>query len=257
INKLNVSISNSLEKKNITISNLLEQKNTSKSDLSERRTAYMENLFNYKNETEMIKSTINFIESECSKVSVPGLNLAPEPKCCNSIMTFIETEAICNSTELINYDFSLQDHVELYNIQENYCKVVEKIRKQNIELTDLIIAACIMVSEYEVLTLPARKLQFSMSPLTTPFSLTTAGATLGNYMFGGPGPCGLTLSLYFVRACATRCDTHSLIGIGRSSIPVSCIAQCEQFTEDACMRGCRRYGCSVPYYECMNMMCSF
>ncbi|KAF7458016.1 hypothetical protein HWI79_1582 [Cryptosporidium felis] len=193
-----------------------------------------------------------FVEKRCEELEIPGIKLKPSPNCCQSLVVNLELGMLCSKAEKLREG---RPNHSLDNYYDETCSPVRALKLLRDKESELLISSCVMVVEYLQVHGHKRNLQFNVEFLPTPLSLISSGSTLGNYEFQGNGPCALTLSMYFIRTCGRACNSNRPPVAGISNLPVACMEDCEQYSKDFCMVGCKRYGCSIQYYDCMNLLC--
>ncbi|KAK9174055.1 hypothetical protein cmbei_2003040 [Cryptosporidium meleagridis] len=200
----------------------------------------------------LISSTIKFIEKRCEELKIPETTLKPAPNCCQSLVTLLDLAMLCSKTEALK-----QEKPDIFSIayNDNICSSAKNLKTLDNLESELVVSSCVMLVEYLLTHKQKRNLKFEVGFPPAPLSLISSPSTLGNYEFKGNGPCALTLSMYFIKTCGRACNVNRPIVAGVSSIPVACMSQCSQYSKDFCMVGCKRYGCSVEYYDCMNLLC--
>ncbi|KAJ1608430.1 hypothetical protein OJ253_1924 [Cryptosporidium canis] len=159
---------------------------------------------------------------------------------------------LCSRAEAIIQE-KPDDFSSFYN--EEMCSKAKSLKSLNNRESELVVSSCVMLAEYLATRDQKRSLKLDVGFLPTPLSLISSESSLGNYEFKSNGPCALTLSMYFIKTCGRACNVNRPPVAGVSSIPVSCMSQCSQYSKDFCVAGCRRYGCSVEYYDCMDLLC--
>lgn len=159
---------------------------------------------------------------------------------------------LCSKTEALK-----QEKPDVFNLAYNddICSTAKNLKSLNNMKSELVISSCVMLVEYQLIHKKKRDLKLNFGFLPAPLSLISSESTLGNYEFNSSGQCALTLSMYFIKTCGRTCNVNRPPVAGVSSIPVSCMFQCSKYSKDFCMIGCRRYGCSIEYYDCMNLLC--
>lgn len=137
--------------------------------------------------------------------------------------------------------------------EKDLCVNVKPIREIKDKSVELIISSCVMLVEYLQNNEEERNLQAGFPP--PPLSVISSGSTTGNYEYQDSGPCALILSMYFIRTCGRECNANRPPIAGISKIPIACRTECQLHSKDFCIIGCKRYGCSMSYYECMSLLC--
>ncbi|KAH8740219.1 hypothetical protein FG386_001494 [Cryptosporidium ryanae] len=202
--------------------------------------------------------------------------------CCSFVITIYENNEICDirllyENNMINNDIISNNHVkQMKPYYDNYCNKKEYtyLIYNNITISDY--NNCIKYNELKSEdtmsyldyknkeTIPIIKRVLQLNGFINHFNIPSASthimsqsiSTQGSFLHSEVGTsCSPLLSLIFVRVCNTICNSHHNSSSGRNSIPLFCIRDCQQFSKYACLRGCRKYGCKVDLYTCMELMC--
>lgn len=158
---------------------------------------------------------------------------------------------LCSRAEVLKREGS----EEAFGLESNdeTCSAARGLKSLNDIESELVVSSCVMLTEYLTVHEHKRNLKVNVGFLPTPLSLISSNSGFGSQ--GNSGPCALTLSMYFIKTCGGVCNVNRPPIAGVSSIPVSCMSQCSQYSKDFCIVGCKRYGCSVEYYDCMDLLC--
>ncbi|KAK6590903.1 hypothetical protein RS030_111852 [Cryptosporidium xiaoi] len=202
--------------------------------------------------------------------------------CCSYVIAIYENKEICNKRLLYENSILNKDQVQNHRILEmrayynNFCNNRDYISLIYNNITTNDYNNCIKYNELkaektidylyyqdeEVLTIKNRILQLNgflnhfRIPSASTHIMSQSISTQGSFLNQEIGPsCSPLFSLIFVRVCNTICNSHHNSSSGRNSIPLFCIRECQQFSKYACLRGCRKYGCKVDLYTCMELMC--
>ncbi|KAH8740215.1 hypothetical protein FG386_001490 [Cryptosporidium ryanae] len=199
-----------------------------------------------------MNSTLNYIERRCQKLKISEIKLNPYPSCCHSLISYIELRILCSNSNKLNYNNETNE-ISKYN--DRLCSNNRILNENNENSLNLLISSCALYVDYYESNNLNRNLQFDINFLPTPLSLISSGNNIGDFNFQGNSPCALTLSMYFIRTCGRECNINRPTIAGISNLPVACMAECVQLSKDFCISGCKRYGCSIGYYDCMNLLC--
>ncbi|KAF7458017.1 hypothetical protein HWI79_1583 [Cryptosporidium felis] len=216
------------------------------------------------------------------------------PNCCSSIVSIFETEKLCdtkfeldkpfpgNNKELerelseikIYYDRNCNENEYNLMISRNIttedvynCMRFNELKSRSLHSGNLVQSSSMdelnftennneTVENQRVLQLSGWMNHFGLPSVSGNTILSQSINTEGSFMHSNTGRnCSPLLTLIFVRVCNSICNAHHDSSSGRSSIPIFCLRDCQPFAKFACLRGCRKFGCSVDIYTCMELMC--